>query len=272
MRENIIQSRQNPLVKHVVKLWEARSRKKHGQFLLEGCRELQCAINNAIAIEQLLYCPDLFSSEACPLLVEKAKNSNKITATEVTKDVFEKMSYREGPDGLLAIAKQEYKGLDAIKLSEKPLLLVAEGIEKPGNLGALIRTAEAVGCDALILTNSAIDLYNPNVIRSSQGLVFSLPVITTENESANRFLTEHGIQALATTPHCDTPYWEKDYNKASAIMIGSEKDGLSDFWLKSEHAEPITIPHSGQADSLNAGIAAAVVLFEVQRQRNLRAH
>lgn len=261
-----ITSRQNERVKRLVKLKERKGRENEGRFVVEGFREISHALKSGIIFEELWICPKFFRSHEFHDLVQSIGTNIQATL-EVSEEVFEKISHREGPDGLLVVAKERSLQLSDIKLPNNPLLLVVEAVEKPGNLGALIRSAEAAGVDALIVTDPVIDIYNPQVIRSSQGLVFALPIVVCTNEAALEFLQKHKIQVLATTPQAQTHYWDVDLASASAVAVGSEKDGLTDFWLKNKEVQTITIPMPGHADSLNVNSAATIVLFEAVRQR-----
>ena len=185
----------------------------------------------------------------------------------MSEDAFNKATYREGPDGIIAIAKQQRHSIHELNVSDAPLLLVLEGIEKPGNLGAILRSAEGAGADAVILVDCVLDLYNPNAIRSSQGLVFALPIICTEQNFLAEWLTAHKIQTIATTPDTENLHWDIDYRLPTALFFGSESDGLSDLWL-SRTDQRIRIPMAGRADSLNVAAAAAVCLYEARRQRS----
>lgn len=259
----IIQSRQNDKIKAIAKLLNRSQRDKFGLFLIEGIKELSQAMENNIPIEEIFYCPEFFKgSEYQDLLNQSTAKKQQLAPT-----VFEKISYRDNPDGLLASAKTWKGSLEKIKLSKNPILMVAENIEKPGNLGNLIRTAEGAKVDALIVTESNVDPFNPNVVRASRGLLFSLPVVMTDNQTLQAFLKKNNIQAIAATPNTENVYWDTDFTVPTAILVGTEKGGLSDFWMKNPDIKQIKIPLPGQADSLNVGIAGAIVLYEVLRQR-----
>jgi TrmH family RNA methyltransferase len=184
----------------------------------------------------------------------------------MSPDAFTKASHREGPDGLIVIAVQQGNVLADLSLSQAPLLLVLEGIEKPGNLGAILRSADGAGVDAIILVDCVLDLYNPNAIRSSQGLLFSLPIISTDRDTLADWLDAKNIVCCATTPDTEKLHWEVNYEQGLALFMGSESDGLSAYWLEKATMQ-IRIPMSGQADSLNVAAATAVCLYEANRQR-----
>ena len=183
------------------------------------------------------------------------------------QDAFANAAYREGPDGILGVGKQQAHALEELPLPKQPLLLVLEGIEKPGNLGAILRSADGAGADAIILTDCVLDLYNPNAIRSSQGLIFALPIVSVAHNHLKDWLQQHHIQSIAATPHTNQLHWDADYTSGTALFFGSESDGLSNFWIDAAD-QRIRIPMQGRADSLNVAAAAAICLYEARRQRN----
>jgi len=267
MEDSYIESRQNDQVKNLVKLRERKHRNRQERFLVEGLRELNHALGAGYEIESIYYCPEFFPSQAHTDYIDTLRRENSLPLTRMSEEAFVKASFREGPDGLLGLGKQQGHSLHELKLPEAPLLLVLEGIEKPGNLGAILRSADGAGADAVILIDCVLDLYNPNAIRSSQGLVFALPIVSAERDALTDWLAAKDIQAIATTPDTDSLHWEPDYKQPTALFLGSESDGLSDYWLEQANAR-IRIPMSGQADSLNVAAAAAVCLYEATRQRN----
>ena len=253
-----IDSLQNEKIKNIVRLRDSgRERKKQGWFLIEGWREINLALAAGVEIVNLFYCADY--SQPRPALADE-----KII--ETAKKVFAKISYRENPDGFLAVAKIKELKLENIKLSAKPLLIILEAVEKPGNLGAILRTADAAGADAVIINDPKIDLYNPNVIRASQGAVFTVPTVLNSTGGTVDFCKNNKIKIFATTPAAKKQYTEVNYNKGCAIIMGAEDKGLSDKWLKAAD-EKIKINMRGRIDSLNVSVSAAVVMFEAIRQR-----
>ena len=267
MEDAYIQSRQNDQVKNLVKLRERKHRDRQERFLIEGLRELGHAIGSGYSIETLYYCPEYFPSAEHTAFIEERRRADATSLVRMSEDPFNKATYREGPDGIIAIAKQQRHSIHELNVSDAPLLLVLECIEKPGNLGAILRSAEGAGADAVILVDCVLDLYNPNAIRSSQGLVFALPIICTEQSFLAEWLTAHKIQTIATTPDTENLHWDIDYTLPTALFFGSESDGLSDLWLSSTD-QRIRIPMAGRADSLNVAAAAAVCLYEARRQRS----
>jgi len=261
-----IESRQNPRVKNLVKLRQARERAAQGRFLIEGEFELSRAQMSGVALEELFVCPDHWRDEAAANAIILAAEKQRARVTELTAEVFAKASLRDGPDGLIGVARLTERSLDELALPGDPLIVVVEGVEKPGNLGALIRTAEGAGAHALIACDTVTDFSNPHVIRNSRGLAFSLPCAAAGREAVADFLRERSIRAVATTPEADSAHWDADLRGPLAILAGAEHEGLSDFWL--ERADlTVRIPMTGMADSLNVHAASAVVLFEALRQR-----
>jgi len=266
VNNEVIQSPHNPRVKNLVRLRNARQRHRQGFFLIEGYRENNRAISQGLTLQTLYYCPENFKANDAKGIIDRAA-SKGVEIFRLSPLAFAKCSHRENPDGLLAVAPIWETKLEDVRFAASALLLVVESVEKPGNLGNLIRTADAAGADALIVTDPVADIFNPNVIRNSQGALFGFPVVVCDNESALAWLKKKGIQILATSPTAAEEYWRADFKAAVAIAVGSEKDGLSDFWLnKTTHR--IKMPMAGNSDSLNVNVAAAIALFEAVRQRS----
>ena len=265
-----IASLQNPRIKDAVKLRDRKPRNETGLFLIEGYRELKRAVDAGWKIETLFFCPELFLGTNEPELIAKAGGET----VECTKEVFEKLSYRDRPDGLLATAPQRHLGLsDLEKLLAKkknPFLVVAESIEKPGNLGTILRSCDAAGVDAVIVCDPTTDVFNPNVVRSSVGTLFTLPVLETGSEETLAFLKERGISIVAGTPHTDVEFTEADLKVPLAIVVGTEQYGLSENWMKKADIR-VKIPMFGIADSLNVASATTLLLYEAVRQRRSRS-
>ncbi len=264
-----ITSLQNPRVKQLVKLRERRDRDEAGLFLIEGYRELRRALEKNIRITELYFSPDWFLGENEPALIEQAREAGA-QLFELSKDAFAKIAYRERPDGLVAVAPQWKRTLDDLGVAgvAKPaFLLVVESIEKPGNLGTILRSADAAGCDAVIVCDPVTDVFNPNVVRASTGVLFSVAVVVADSASVHAWLRDRGIKIVATTPAAATLYTAADLRGPLAIVMGSEQYGLSDFWLKQSDV-PVRIPMAGQADSLNVAMATIITLFEAIRQRS----
>ena len=261
-----ITSLQNPRVKQLVKLRERRDRDEAGLFLVEGYREIRRALEKGVRPKELYFSRDWFLGENEPALIERAHHAGA-QLFELSKEAFAKVAYRERPDGLLAVAPQWKRGLGDLALSAKPFLLVVESIEKPGNLGTILRSADAAGCDAVIVCDAVTDIFNPNVVRASTGVLFSVPVVVAESKTVHAWLKEKGIRTAATTPHTDNLYTRTDLRGPLAVIMGSEQYGLSEFWMKNADVL-VRIPMAGQADSLNVAMATIITLFEAVRQRS----
>jgi len=261
-----ITSLQNPKIKAAVKLQNRRERDQTKTFLVEGYRELLRAVDGKAPLETLFYSPDHFLGENEEALLQTIRKKGA-TLYEVTKEVFAKLSYRDRPDGLLAIAKQKPLALADLKLKKNPFLLIAETIEKPGNLGSILRSCDAAGVDALFVCDRRTDIYNPNVVRSSVGTLFTLPTIEIETEAALAFLKKENIPLLAATPDATARYTDIDQTGPVAVAVGSEQYGLSERFLKAA-THTIQIPMFGYADSLNVAAATTLLLYEVVRQRH----
>jgi TrmH family RNA methyltransferase len=259
-----ISSIHNPFVKQLIQLKEkSRERKKSGLFLIEGLREIKLAIQGDYQMETLLYCPEL-----CTELLTNELTHKLINLIEVTKDVYQKLAYRGSTEGVIALAKTKSLKLNELKLkSENPLILVAEAPEKPGNIGALLRTADAANVDAVIIANPKTDLYNPNIIRSSVGCVFTNEVATGTTKDVIHFLKENNINIYCTTLQASVNYHTQDYTKPTAIIVGTEATGLSTEWTKNA-TQNIIIPMEGKIDSMNVSVAAGILIFEAKRQRD----
>ncbi|NIA25167.1 MAG: RNA methyltransferase [Gammaproteobacteria bacterium] len=265
MTEPRITSTQNPRVKHLVRLRSRRHRDTEGLFTIEGYRELTRAIDSGIELEEVAYCPSLFLGANERALLEAAEVAGA-HLIEFAEDPFRKVSYRDRPEGLIGLARQFPTGLDRLEPGPNPLVLVVESIEKPGNLGTMLRTADAAGADAVIVSDPATDPFNPNVVRASLGCLFLVPLAVASNTDTLAWLTACKIKTFAATPAGERLHWEADYRKPSALAIGSEQYGLSETWMTAAD-EQVRIPMLGDADSLNAAMAAGVMLYEAVRQR-----
>jgi RNA methyltransferase, TrmH family len=260
-----ISSLQNPKVKNLVKLRDRRHRDSTHQFLIEGYRELSRALAREVPVREVYFSREWFLGENEDQLLAEAEKAGA-RLQELSKAAFEKCSYRDRPDGLLGVADQRRLALEDLKLSANPLLLVCERIEKPGNLGTLLRGADAAGVDGVIVCDPVTDIFNPNVVRASTGVLFSVPVVVSNRQELLQFLREKNILAVATTPHTDLLYTQADLRGPIALLMGSEQYGLSPEWLAAADVK-VRIPMAGQADSLNVAMAAIITLFEAVRQR-----
>ncbi|MBI3887225.1 MAG: RNA methyltransferase [Opitutae bacterium] len=261
-----ITSLQNPRIKQLVKLRERRARDEAGLFLIEGYREVRRALEKKIRIGELYFSPEWFLGENEPALIEQARQAGA-QLYELSKEAFAKCAYRDRPDGLLAVAPQWKLGLDEVALGAVPFVLVVESIEKPGNLGTILRSADAAGVDAVVVCDAVTDVFNPNVVRSSTGVLFSVPMVLADSATVLAWLREKGLRVVATTPDTPVAYTQADLRGPLAIVMGSEQFGLSDFWLGASDTR-VRIPMAGQADSLNVAMATLITLFEAVRQRS----
>ena len=261
----VVKSLQNPRVKQAVRLRKRSVREEEKAVIIEGYRELQSAVDNQIWPKTLFYCPDLFLGENELGLIARCQGQGT-TTIECTERVFQKIAYRDRPEGLLALSHQVTIRLVDLELTDNPFLIVAVGIEKPGNLGSILRSADAAGADAVIVCDGRTDIHNPNTVRASIGTLFCLPVAVAESEEAICWLRGQGIRVVATTPDSNTDYFDLDLTRPLAITVGTEQIGLSQEWMNGAD-QKARIPMFGQADSLNVANAAAVLLYEAMRQR-----
>ncbi|MCJ7466766.1 MAG: RNA methyltransferase [Maribacter sp.] len=263
-----ISSLQNPLVKSLLLLKEkSRERKKTGLFLIEGLREIGMAIKGNMGLETILFFPDLIS-------YDQILNLTKISGVgpdfiEISKEVYQKLAHRETTEGVLAIARSRTHALDALVFkTTNPLILVAESPEKPGNIGALFRTADAANIDAVIIANAKGDLYNPNSIRASIGCLFTNQIAVGSTSEVIAFLRKKKISIFCASLMASKNYLDVDYRKAAAIVVGAESIGLSEEWLAASN-QNIVIPMEGEIDSMNVSVSAAILIFEAKRQRRI---
>lgn len=257
---DIISSVQNPKIKELLSLQEkSRLRRKEGLFVVEGRRELEHCIGAGMEVRTVYACPQLAGEEFC----------SKLNFIEVSRDVYSKIAYREGTEGVIAIVKAPQLELEKLSLPSSPLVIVLESVEKPGNLGAVLRSADAAGADAVIVCDPLTDIFNPNVIRASVGAVFTVPVAVCSSEDAISFLKAKGIRILTAQLQDSTPYYHTPMTEGTAIVMGTEDVGLSPLWREAADAH-IRIPMLGRLDSLNVSVSAAILLFEAVRQRQNR--
>jgi RNA methyltransferase, TrmH family len=256
-----ITSTQNPKVKSLLALEKPRERRKQQLFIIEGKKEISMALEAGYKIGNLFFCDEIVEVNEIPASLKDDK-----LLIPVSKDVFDKIAVREGTGGMIAVAEMRLHSLEQIALSQNPLVLILEGVEKPGNLGAILRTADAANVDAVIICDPQTDFYNSNVIRSSVGCVFTKQVASATSEETIAWLKKNNIQIYCTYLKASQPYHAVDYKKPSAIIMGTEATGLTDVWVKNSNAN-IIIPMLGKIDSMNVSTAAAVVVFEARRQR-----
>ncbi len=260
----LITSTKNPRVKQVVALRERRERVRTGLTRVEGYEELLLALDSGAQPRTLYFCPDLIRPEHQALLDQVRRMNAELI--EVSLPVFERMAYREGPDGWLATFLSPEQRLADLRLSVPPFVVVGEAIEKPGNLGAMVRTADAAGVDAIVSSDPLTDWGNPNVVRASKGALFSMQVVQASNDDTLGWLREHGIQIVVATPQAAVRYTDVDLRVPVAIVVGTEKHGVSERWLH-EADIAVQIPMFGKMNSLNVATATALLIYEVVRQR-----
>jgi RNA methyltransferase, TrmH family len=261
----LITSLQNPKIKSLLALEKPRERKKQQLFIIEGKKEIIMAIDAGYRIGNIFFCEEIISlRELGSDLIE-----NKLLIP-VSKDVFNKLAVRENSGGAIAVAEMKIHDLDRIKLGNSPLVLVLQSVEKPGNLGALLRTADAAAADAVIICDPQTDFYNPNVIRSSVGCVFTKQIASASSAETIAWLKKNDIGIYCTSLEAARPYHTIDFREPSAIVMGTEATGLSETWIQNSTAN-IIIPMQGKIDSINVSTAAAVIIFEACRQRGYKS-
>lgn len=259
-----ISSLQNPKVKAAVRLRERKGREETGLMLVEGYHELSLARACGLSPGELFFCPELVRPDELPL--REALEGAGTEVLEVTSSVMRKLAYREHPDAWLAVAPMPRRQLADLVLPPAPLLVVAEAVEKPGNLGAILRSADAAGVDAVIVCDRRTDVFNPNVVRASKGTVFQVPVVEADSQATLAWLRERAIRIVAATPAAATAHWDADLGGGVAIAVGTEKEGLSAAWMQQADVA-VAIPMRGRANSLNVAQALTLLVFEAVRQR-----
>lgn len=263
-----IESLQNPLVKQIINLQKkSRDRRKTGHFVIEGVRELNIALQSGYSIKTVLFCKEVAPEFTISDLLKNIHP--QVEQIEIGKQVYEKLAYRSSTEGIIALVYAKKHDLDSLKkqISTIPLLLIAEAPEKPGNIGALLRTADAANLDGVIIANPKTDLYNPNTIRSSVGCIFSMPIATGTTSEIIQFLQENNIAIYSAILQDSKRYTEMDFTQSTAIVVGTEDLGLSQEW-RDASKQNISIPMQGKIDSMNVSVAAGILIFEAKRQRD----
>lgn len=262
----VITSLQNPQIKKLVKIRDRRKRDQEKLIIIEGYKAIRLALENGFNLQEIYYCPELYLGINEPVLVEQVIERGA-KPYQTTTPVFAKLAYRDRPEGLIAVGPQFDVSLARLSSpSEDALFLVAEAIEKPGNLGTMLRSADAAGVSGVIVCDGITDVYNPNVVRASVGTLFTMPVVQTTTKEFFDWSRKNAIRVVATTPDAQRLFTETDLSGKLAIAVGAEQFGLSEDWL-SRADEKVRIPMLGKADSLNVSAAAALALFEAVRQR-----
>lgn len=264
--QKTITSFQNPLIKQIVLLQEkSRERRKTNLFVIEGQREISLAIKGGYLLKTLLFCSEIISEEE--IFALKESSNSDVEFIEITLEIYEKLAYRSSTEGVLAIAHTKTLQLSNLQLATRnPLILIAEAPEKPGNIGAILRTADAANVDAVIIANAKTDMYNPNIIRSSVGCLFTNTIATGSTSEIISFLKDNKINIYCAALQASVQYDIIDFKKPTAIVVGTEATGLSDEWLQNS-SQNIIIPMQGEIDSMNVSVAAGILIFEAKRQR-----
>lgn len=270
MRIDNVTSAQNPKIKELLALSEKpKLRREKACFVVEGRRELERCLDSGYIAQDLFICGEIIPAEDLDRLSSKAEQSNpRCGFIQIPAFLYQKIAFRGRTEGIVAEMCWKDKNLDNITLSENPLVMVLEGVEKPGNLGAVLRSADAAGADAVIICDTLTDTYNPNLIRASVGGIFTNQVAVTDNESALFWLRKHKFSILTAQLQDSSWYYDTDMKGTSAIVMGTESTGLTEFWRKAADRH-IKIPMLGQEDSLNVSVSAAILLYEAVRQRNM---
>jgi len=285
MRTEVITSAQNPKIKNLLLLQEkSKARREQGLFVVEGRRELEHCLEAGFTIRTLFACPEITGASAldsaeiyfsgrcpknqisAPSFLRHPTHAEAPSIIEIPEALYRKVAYRESTEGIIAEVEYKELKLEDLQLPEKPLVMVLESVEKPGNLGAVLRSADAAGVDAVIFCDPLTDLYNPNLIRASIGAVFTVPTVAASSEETIAFLQARGIQILTAQLQDSSLYYDIDMRRGTALVMGTEATGLTDLWRKAASAH-IRIPMLGRLDSLNVSVSAAILLFEAVRQR-----
>ena len=281
MRIETITSAQNPKIKNLLLLQEkSKARKEQGLFVVEGRRELEHCLEAGYTVRTIFYCPEIvgptefvenyfsqgFAKNQFPTNSRTSGVESAPIIIEIPEQLYRKVAYRESTEGIMAEGEYRSLSLRDLKLPENPLVMVLESVEKPGNLGAVLRSADAAGVDAVFFCDPLTDLYNPNLIRASIGAVFTVPTVAASSEETIAFLQERGIQILTAQLQDSSLYYDVDMRWGTALVMGTEATGLTDLWRKAASAH-IRIPMLGRLDSLNVSVSAAILLFEAVRQR-----
>lgn len=260
----MLTSPHNPRIKEALSLRDSDNRKKSGLFIIEGRRELRLALDSGIEVLEVFFCPELLGISDLTSWLDK----RGISICEVSPRVYDKIAFGNRKEGVLAVARQPKLSLADFKLKNNSLLVVLEKIEKPGNLGAIVRTADASGMDAVIASDSAIDIYNPNAVRSSLGAIFTTKVFCAQAKEIIPWLRANNIKIICAVPQAGLLYTGANFREPCAIVLGSEDKGLGDIWKDSADSQ-VSIPMAGKLDSLNVSTAAGVLLYEAIRQRGV---
>ena len=261
MRIEQITSAQNPKIKNLLLLQEkSKARREQGLFVVEGRREMEHCLEGGFEVKTLFVCPEI-AGDRWPV------GAGNLSIVEIPESLYRKVAYRESTEGIIAEMEVQERHLEDLPLSEHPLIMVLEAVEKPGNLGAVLRSADAARADAVIVCDPLTDLWNPNLIRASLGGIFTVPTVCATSEETIAWLKAHGIRILTAQLQDSSWYYDIDMTGGTALVMGTESTGLTDRWRAAADAH-IRIPMLGRLDSLNVSVSAAILLFEAVRQRN----
>ena len=279
MKTETVTSAQNPKIKNLLLLQEkSKARREQGLFVVEGLRELRHCLESGYTVRTLFVCPDILpagtevfpEASALKSAPGKVPEDNTPTVIEIPEQLYRKAAYRESTEGIIAEVEYKALSLEDLALPRNPLIMVLESVEKPGNLGAVLRSADAAGADAVIVCDPLTDLYNPNVVRSSIGAVFTVPTVACTSAEAISWLKSKGIRILTAQLQDSSPYYDTPMTGPTAIVMGTESTGLTPVWREAADSH-ILIPMLGRLDSLNVSVSAAILLFEAVRQRQGQA-
>lgn len=245
---------------------KSKARREFGLFVVEGRRELEHCLASGFEADSLFICRDILSDPEFEDIIAMLRGEN-VKIFELPTALYDKVAYRGGTEGIIAEIRTKERTLDSLKLGDNPLIAILESVEKPGNLGAVLRSADAAGADAVIVCDPLTDLYNPNLIRASIGGIFSVQVVTASSQDTIRFLKERNIKIYTAQLQDSAWYYDTDMKNGTAIVMGTEATGLTDIWRKAADAH-IKIPMLGRLDSLNVSVSASILLFEAVRQRH----
>jgi len=263
MIKDLITSVKNQKITNFQHLQKAKERKEQDIFIIEGIKEIEKAVKSNYVFRTVFFCAKIISFETVKQIL---KQTIVDEIFEVNLEVYQKIAYRENTEGIVVLAKPKNHFINNLDLKPNALVLILEGLEKPGNIGAILRTADAAGVDAVIMCELKTDLYNPNLIRASLGCLFSLPIAICDSENTIEWLQQNNIKIYCTNLEASIPYYSVDFRKSSAIVMGTESTGITNKWIEAADKN-IIIPMNGEADSMNVSTSAAVIIFEAFRQR-----
>jgi TrmH family RNA methyltransferase len=268
MKTEIITSAQNPKIKTLLELQEkSKTRRREGLFVVEGQRELLHCIEAGYQTHSIFVCMDILTENALEEIINAAEStSSRCSCFSIPKAIYEKVAYRGSTEGVIAELRCKSHQLTDLVVKENPVIVVLESVEKPGNLGAILRSADAAGVDAVIVCDPLTDMYNPNLIRSSIGGVFTVQTAAASSEDTIKWLKDRGIRIYTAQLQDSEWYYDTNMTGGTAIIMGTEATGLTDIWRKAADAH-IKIPMLGKLDSLNVSVSAAILMYEAVRQR-----